>query len=510
VSAAPAAAAQSPEFIPWTPSRVRITIGLMVAIFVAAMDSTVVATALPSIAGELRGFSLYPWVFAAYLLTSTTTVPLWGRLADIFGRKRVLYAGMAVFVGASLLSGASQDMLQLVAFRGLQGIGAGCLMPVALTIVGDLFPMAQRARMQGIFSSVWAFASIVGPLLGATFVSTIGWRWIFDVNLPVGLVAVALLLAYHDHPQRSGAMHIDYLGAVLLTAGTALLLWGLGSGNAGGSPSLPVVGAAVAILVAFGFVERRAVSPTVPVDLLRHRVIGPATAVSSLAGTLMFGVITYIPLYVERSLGGSSYEAGYSVAPLIFGWASAATISGRVLLRVGYRRLALIGTSVMTLGTAWILVVPPAAGVAPLIAGSLVIGVGMGMVQTPLLIVVQSSVDWGRRGAATALNQFSRTIGGAVGVSLMGVLLEAQLRAQAPARGLDVGRVVAYLNAPPGTAGAASSGVRSLLGSSLHSVFLVFVGLAAASIAASVMMAVVTRDREVATRRPAPAGMPLE
>src|SRR5215471_18536235 len=261
----------------------------MVAIFVAAMDASVVATAVPTIAGQLGRFSLYPWLISGYLLTSTTTVPLWGRLADIHGRRRVLLAGMAWFVATSLLCGWAPDMAWLVAFRALQGVGAGCLLPVALTMVGDLFSIEQRARMQGAFSSVWAIAALAGPALGAVFVSTVGWRWIFWINLPIGIVAAALLWSHRDAPAGLPA-RLDYLGAILLTAGIGLVLFGLDGGGSSSTPLWPLVALGLATLAGFAIAQRRTASPTIPFSLLRHRVIGPATAAAFLAGTVTFAL----------------------------------------------------------------------------------------------------------------------------------------------------------------------------------------------------------------------------
>jgi MFS family permease len=217
--------------IPWSFALVRLLAGLMLTLFVAAMDSTVVGTALPTIAHQIGNAELYPWIFAGYLLTSTTTVPLWGRLADAFGRRRVLLLGLAIFVLASVLCGLAPTMLTLIVFRTLQGIGAGCVQPVVFTVVGDTFTLSQRARLQGFFSAVWAVAAIAGPALGATFVSTIGWRWIFGINLPIGIVAAALLWGYRERRPEGVSRSIEVVGAATLTAGVALLLWGLGTGQ---------------------------------------------------------------------------------------------------------------------------------------------------------------------------------------------------------------------------------------------------------------------------------------
>ncbi|MGH7904067.1 MAG: MDR family MFS transporter [Candidatus Dormibacteraceae bacterium] len=462
------AAERDVDSIPWTPQLVRVMAGLMVAMFVAAMDATVVGTALPTIARELGGFSLYPWVFTGYLLTGTTTVPIWGRLADVFGRKRVLLAGLAIFVAASVLCGIAPSMLVLIAFRTLQGVGAGCLQPLVMTVVGDIFPLRQRARLQGAFSAMWALAAVGGPLLGAGFVSTIGWRWIFDINLPVGLVAAALIWGYRERRPAGERGRIDLWGALLLTAGIALLLWGLGAGTVGAQPRWPVVAGGAVLLGAFAFAERRSVAPTVPLELLRHRVIGPAVLAAVLAGTLSFGLTAYVPLYVQGALGGSPYQAGAAIAPMSLGWPVASVLSGRLLVRTGYRPLVVVGAASMVLGSLMLALDPAGRGVAWVGLSAAVVGFGMGMLTTPVLIVIQSSVAWAQRGAATALNQFSRTIGGAIGISLMGILLEARI------------------HGVPG---------RAALGAGIHLVYWVLVILATATLVTTAAILITGRSR---------------
>jgi EmrB/QacA subfamily drug resistance transporter len=475
--------------VTWTAHTIRLTVGLMVAIFVAAMDSSVVATAVPTIAGQLGEFSLYPWLISGYLLTSTTTVPLWGRLADIHGRRRVLLAGLAWFTATSLLCGWAPDMAWLVAFRALQGVGAGCLLPVALTMVGDLFTIEQRARMQGVFSSVWAVAALAGPTLGAVFVSTIGWRWIFYINLPIGVAAAALLWSHRDAPAGRPA-RLDYPGAILLTAGIALVLVGL-DGGATSAPIWPLVALGVAALAGFAVAQRRTDSPTIPFDLLRHRVIGPATAAAFLAGTVTFALSAFLPLYVQGVLQGTSFAAGAIVSASSIGWTVTAMFSGRFMLRFGFERLVLGGALAMVAGTAALVLRPPGAGVAWVAAAGFAVGLGMGQLLTPLLIVVQSVVDWSTRGTATALNQFSRTIGGAVGVSLLGLLLSARARAVAPAHGVDP-RIVAN---PLSGSGHVDAATAPVIADALQAVFVVLLLISLATLAIGLGILLTSRGR---------------
>jgi EmrB/QacA subfamily drug resistance transporter len=416
--------------VPWTPQLYRVMAGLLVSLFVAAMDATVVGTALPTIARDLGSFELYPWIVAGYLITATTTVPLWGRLADLHGRRRVLLVGIVIFIIASALCATSPSMVWLIAFRTLQGIGAGCIQPVVFTILGDIFPLKQRAPLSGLFSSMWAIAAIIGPVLGALFVSTIGWRWIFTINIPIGLAAAALIWGYKEHrPERSGARGLDVRGSLLLTAGVVVLLVGLGAGSQSATPNWLLVVAAVVLIALFVRVEWGSTNPTVPLDLLRNRIIGPAIAVGALMGTVMFGVTTYVPLWVQEVQGGSPFAAGAAVGAMSIGWPVVSAFAGFFMVRIGYQRLVVAGSLTLVAGTVMLAIGSPARGVVWTGAASLVIGAGMGAIAAPLLIVIQNIVDWSRRGAATALNQFSRTIGGAVGVSLMGVLLQRYVSA---------------------------------------------------------------------------------
>ena len=472
--------------VPWTPVLARVMAGLMVSLFVAAMDSTVVGTALPTIARELGSFELYPWIVAGYLITATTTVPLWGRLADLRGRKPVLLAGLGIFVVASALCASSPSMAWLIAFRTLQGIGAGCIQPLVFTVVSDILPLPQRARVQGFFSSMWAIAAIVGPALGALFVSTVGWRWIFTINIPIGVAAALLLAGYREvAPERRSEARLEVRGAILLTFAVALLLIGLGTGSQSATTNWPVVAVALVLLAAFVALELRSSNPTIPLRLLRNRVIGPAILISSIAGSLMFGVTAYVPLWVQSVQGGSAYQAGVAVAAMSLGWPVASAISGFVMVRVGYQRLVVVGAVALLVGSGMLAIAQPGSGAAWSGVAALIIGLGMGAFSAPLLIVIQSSVDWLQRGSATALNQFSRTIGGAVGVALMGVILER------------------YVGAARGALEA-----REQLRAGLHADFVVLVAMAAAVLIVGIAVLAVSRRTAVAVpaAQPAPGG----
>ncbi len=422
---------------PLTREQLLITAGVMAGIAVAALDSTVVGTAMPTIIGQLGGLAQYGWVFSGYLLTATTTVPLYSKLADIYGRKPIFMLGLALFVVGSMLCGFSTSMPMLIAFRTLQGLGAGAVQPIAFTIVGDTFEVTRRARMQGFFSAVWGFAAIVGPALGGVITQTIGWRWVFFVNLPVGLVAAALVgIALHEHIEHR-QHSIDWAGAATLTGGVALLLYAVSEGGptfGWASPAfLGLLGLAIASLVAFVWLEPRAPEPLVDLGLLRQPVIAVGLGVGALAGVVMYGLTAYVPPMVQGVHGGTPIDAGVAVAAMSIGWPLGSIIGGRAMLRFGPRPVIVVGTAMLVIGSALLTQLArfPALGYVMLATG--ITGLGMGLAATTILVVVQSSVDWRQRGMATGLVQFSRTIGGAVGVGLMGAVLTASVGASASA-----------------------------------------------------------------------------
>ena len=422
---------------PLTREQVLITAGVMAGIAVAALDSTVVGTAMPTIIGQLGGVEQYGWVFAGYLLTATTTVPLYSKLADIYGRKPIFLFGLALFVIGSVLCGFSTSMTMLIAFRAVQGLGAGAVQPIAFTIVGDSFDLARRARMQGLFSAVWGFSAIVGPAIGGIITQTIGWQWVFFVNLPVGLVAAALVgITLHEHIERRRHA-IDWAGAATLTGGVALLLVAVSEGGSTlgwTSPGfLALLGLSVACLVAFIVIEPRAPEPLVDFELVRIPVMAVGLAVGTLAGVVMYGLTAYVPPMVQGVHGGTPVDAGVAVAAMSIGWPIGSVIGGRAMLRLGPRPVVVVGTAMLAVGTALLtrLAAIPALWFVMLATG--VTGLGMGLSSTTILVVVQSWVDWRQRGMATGLVQFSRTIGGAVGVGLMGAVLTAHVGADASA-----------------------------------------------------------------------------
>ena len=413
-----------------------ITLATLIGTFLAALDSTVVGTAMPTVIGELGGLSLYPWVFASYLVAATVNRRIFGKLSDTYGRKAVSLVGILLFLAGSVLAGTSQTMTGLIAFRTLQGLGAGAVQPVAITIVGDIFELETRARVQGLFGAVWGISAVLGPAAGGLITDFVSWRWVFYVNLPFGLVAAALLAAtLTENSARSGSQdrRVDYLGIALLSGGlVAVLLALLGGGGAPSlsAPTLALFFGGAAALALFVAVEARVENPVVPLDLFKDRIFAVAVFGNLALGGALFGVSVYVPLFVQGSLSGTALTAGAVVAPVSIGWPVASFIGGRMLLATGYRPTLLLGSTLIAVGGA--LCVPMGEG-TPLwyvVVAVFVVGLGLGFTSTSYLVSVQNAVPWHRRGSATSSIVFFRTVGGSVAVAVMGALLNASLGAR--------------------------------------------------------------------------------
>ena len=414
--------------------QVAVVAGVLFGTFLAALDTSIVGTAMPTIVGQLGGLPLYPWVFSGYLLTSTTTVPLYGRLADLYGRKRLFVIATLLFLLGSILCGLAQSMPQLVLFRMLQGLGAGGIIPVTLTILGDLFSIEQRARLQGLTSAVWGTSAVIGPTVGGFITDTLSWRWVFYVNIPFGMASLLLIgLALSERVARR-PHRIDYAGAAALTAGLTLLLLGLlRAGEGRGWTVLDVSGSLALGALLFGaflLVEARAAEPVLPLRLFQRRLISVVFAGGVLIGVGMFGVTSYLPLFVQGVLGGTAITAGAVVMPFALGWSLASTASGRIILRFGFRTSVVAGMTAMLVAGLILQLVPGRAELLWPVAAAALFGVGMGFSSTAFIIAVQNAVGWEERGIVTALVGFSRTIGGAVGVAALGTVLSATMRSR--------------------------------------------------------------------------------
>ncbi len=449
-----------------------VTAGIMLSLFLASMESTVVATAMPTIVGQLGGLEHYSWVFSAYMLTSTTTVPLYGKLSDLYGRRKLYVAAMALFLLGSILSGQAQSMTQLILARGLQGVGAGGIMPLAFILIGEMFTLEQRARMQGFFSGVWGVSSIVGPLLGGFLVDQLSWRWVFYVNIIPGLLAAALVaFAWRDQLHGHGKPVVDYAGAGLLTAGVVTLLLGLM--EYGTSSSWILIGASFVLFLALLWVENRAADPILPLHLFRERLFTISITHGILTGWAMFGSISFIPLFVQSVLGTSATQAGITIAPMLLGWVGASIVGTRLLLKVGYRRLAILGTAFLVIGSFLMSRVDANINQYVLMSFVTLMGIGMGFAIPPFLIAVQTTVERRYLGTATSTMQFSRSIGGTLGVSVMGAALSTRLASNLSASGLDLDLVTQLLNPLPGSETVIDQGVRIAVANAINLVFVI-------------------------------------
>ncbi len=462
-----------------------VTAALMLSNALAALEATAVAAAVPTAVGELGGMSRYSWVFSAYLLTSTTSVPLYGKLADLYGRRRVFHYAVALFLLGSALSGAAGSIDQLILFRALQGLGAGGVQPISITIVGDIFTLEERGRIQGLFSGVWGAASLLGPPLGGLITDALSWRWIFYLNIPLGLASSLILERYlrEDEVAQRGPRRLDILGTVVLTASvTALLvalLEGGGMGGFGDPRTLALFAAAAGGLALFVWQERRAADPMLPLELFRDRIISVSSGINAVIGTVMFAITAFVPVWSQGVLGGSAVAAGAVLTPMLFGWPIASVISGRLLLRTGYRRLAIFGGLATILGGQLLVHAGRAGERLGVMAATLVIGFGLGFLALPSLIGVQNAVPWRRRGVATSTVQFFRTIGGTVAVAALGALLNAHLAGGAASAGRAA--------IPALDADAALASLTTALASGLQAVFVAIAVVAVAGLALALL-----------------------
>ena len=457
-----------------------ITLGILLSIFLASVEGTIVSTAMPTIVSQLGGLSIYSWVFAMYMLTSTTTVPIYGKLSDVFGRKQVFLVAMVLFLAGSVLCGLATSMEQLIFFRAVQGIGAGGVLPLTFTIIGDLFSFEQRARMQGLFSGVWGVSSIIGPLIGGFLVDQISWQWVFYINLLPGVIAMALVwFPWKNSASRKNTMPaIDVAGAGLLTIGIICLLLGLDElGQARGGLLL---GTSAILFGALAWVERRAADPILPLRLFRDRLFTISILHGILSGWAMFGSLTYVPLFVQAVLGTSATQAGFTLTPQSLAWTFASILAGYLLLKVGYRSLALTGMVLLAAGAFFMTQIGTHTSYGLLMFYLAIMGLGMGLSFPAFLIAVQSHVQKKDLGTATSTLQFSRSIGGTLGVSVMGVALTSKLASRLADLGVDPGSVsIDSLLETTSQASAAFTGpIREALAAATAYLFLIAFGVA--------------------------------
>ena len=468
-----------------TAPRVRLIFtALMLVLLLASLDQTIVSTALPTIVGDLGGLAHLSWVVTAYLLAATIAGPLYGKLGDLYGRKPILQTSIVIFLVGSALCGLSQSMFQLIAFRTIQGLGAGGLMVVTLAVVGDVIAPSERGKYQGYFGGVFGVSTVIGPLLGGFFVDNLSWRWIFYVNLPVGAAALAMIaVAFHARTERRRHA-MDYLGAALLagTLASVVLFTSLG-GTTWSWSSPPILGLivlSIVLLPLFVLVESRAAEPIMPLSLFRNRTFSVTSAVGFIIGFALFGAVTYLPLYLQVTKGSSPTVSGLQLTPLMAGVLVSSIMSGQVISRVGrYRVFPIVGTAVTAV--AMVLLSLLQAGTPTWVAAldSLVLGLGIGMVMQVLVLAVQNSVASAVMGVATSGSTLFRQIGGSIGVALFGTIFANRVHIELADR-LPAGTRVPKVINPEGIKhlpAAAHDAFSHAFAAALHPVFLTAAGV---------------------------------
>ncbi|HEY8300401.1 MAG TPA: MDR family MFS transporter, partial [Jatrophihabitans sp.] len=451
-----------------------LLLALMLSTGLVAIDSTIIATAVPSIVKDIGGFSAFPWLFSIYLLAQAVTTPIYGKLADLFGRKPIMLLGIGFFLLGSIMCGFAWNIVVLIVFRAVQGLGAGAVFPMSITIVGDIYTVEERSRVQGYLASVWGISSVVGPTLGGVFSEYVSWRWIFFVNIPLCLAAATMIQRrFHEKVARSRP-NIDYAGASVLTVGLTLVILGVLEGGQawswGSVQSVVILSVGAVLLIAFGFIEQRVSDPVLPLWVLRRRLLVTSSLASCGIGAVVLGLSSYIPTYVQGVLGTGPVIAGFALATLTMGWPVAASQAGKVYLRIGFRVCSLIGSSVVVVGAALLLLLGPSSPVVEVAAFCFVIGLGMGLSATPSLIAAQTSVGWTERGVVTGTNMFFRSMGSAVGVAVFGAIWHHSLEN----------------------------------GSLSHSIHNVYIAVLVVAVATVCVIALMPRDRQ--SRQPASSG----
>lgn len=464
-----------------------VLVCVMLALFIAAIEATIVATAMPQIVGKLGGFALYSWVFAAFLLAQTATTVLFGKLSDIYGRKPVMVGGIVIFLIGSLLSGLAWSMPSMIAFRFIQGLGAGSMQPVAVTIAADIYSPRERLKIQGWLSAVWAIAAIAGPVAGGLIVQRFSWRWVFWVNVPVGLLTIAGFLLFMREEVEHKPHALDYPGAALFSvAVSALLLAMTQSATLSGTEITLLAATFVISGAAFLIQERRAAEPMIALDLWGDRMIARANG-SLLLGTMtLIGVTSYLPVYIQAVQGRPAILAGIPLSAMLFAWPLASAVSSRIVKHLSMRATLRLGAVLIPIGTAFLLLIGRNTAPAFMGIGPFIMGFGMGLLNITSMVMIQGSVEWSKRGSATASLIFSRTLGNTFGVTALGAILNFGVIAFAnhQGRALDAGQIRILLGSIGNVlGGGADPALREALDGALRATFwgmLAFSMLAAA------------------------------
>ena len=455
-----------------------ILASVMASMFMIAIEATIVSTAMPGIAGQLGDLHLYSWVFASFLLAQTATTMVFGKLADIHGRRPVMLWGIGIFLLGSVLCGFAWSIPSLIAFRLVQGIGAGAIQPVSLTVVGDLYSVEERARIQGWLASVWGISSVAGPLVGGVIIGHVSWAWIFWMNIPIGFLAAAGFFFFLREDVARQRQPVDAAGALLLTLAVAGLM--VAATEPGSPLSIASLAGGLVCAAAFLWQESRAPDPILDIALWLRRPIATTNASVLFSGMAMIGLTTFLPMYVQAVMGRSALVAGFTLTVMVLGWPLGATIAARCFGRFGLRACLLFGAVLVPAGTLAFVTLGPTSSPWVAGAGSFVMGLGMGFLSTAAIVMVQESVGWSERGAATASNVFSRNLGSALGAAVLGGVLNIGLaRSGGAAAGIDYDAIRRLLEHGGGAGTTAMDGaVRAALDASLHLTFWAVLGMA--------------------------------
>ncbi|MEH7117014.1 MDR family MFS transporter [Neobacillus vireti] len=404
---------------------------VMLAMFMGAIEATIVSTAMPAIVADLGGFTLYSWVFSAYLLMNSVTVLIYGKLSDLFGRKPILSIGIIIFLIGSILCGIAGSMKTLIIYRLIQGFGAGAVTPIATTIVGDIYTTEERAKVQGYLSSVWGISAITGPAVGGLLVQYVSWHYVFWINIPLGILSLAGLWLFLHEDVAKKKHKIDYLGAFLLTITISTLMFILIEGGShwpwGSWQMAALLFVTVFALIAFVLQEGRATEPVMPFSIWKERSIFIANITSLTSGIILIGISSFLPTFVQGVMEQTPILAGFTLTTMSIGWPIASTLSGKMLLSIGYRRTSIIGGAFIVLGSVAFVTMTASAGPIWAAAGSFLVGVGMGFTSTAFIVSIQSTVEWQQRGIATAANMFMRNLGNTIGAALLGGILNNRM-----------------------------------------------------------------------------------
>ncbi|WP_429372476.1 MDR family MFS transporter [Paenibacillus sp. DS2015] len=467
-------------------------VGILLSTFMAAIEGTVTGPAGPAIVSNFGGMQLMSWIFTAYLLTMAVTTPIFGKISDIYGRKPVFLIGSLLFIIGSLLCGFSQSMEQLIVFRAIQGIGAGALIPVTFTIIGDIYPIEERSKVQALLSSVWGISSLVGPLLGGYFVDYWSWRWIFGFNVPFGILSILLIARYLPKHNVKRETKIDFAGAITFTIGMTVLLFSLATGGQYYEWNSPLlIGClfiAVIFIILFFIVEKRAQEPMIPLKLFRIRDIAVSAGANLLISSLLIGLTTYTPLWIQGVMGRNATFSGLAMAPMSIGWMLGSVAGAKLLLTAGSRKTTMIGIGGIVIGALGLAMMTGDTPSYILLTFTFIYGIGFGYSSTVFTIIAQSSVGYNLRGSSTALNTFVRSLGQTIGVAVFGSWINL--------------KIVALLNDNPETTGSVTqedinrlltpegseqvpaslwSAMRHVMEGSLHSLFIVMAVIAVIS-----------------------------